>query len=371
MQIRGRGLCGTWDQSDEHQNLENGDHLMLKDRPLVSAIKEWQVDYLVLLLCHGSEPFVRFLSDRVGVEVGSEGVFGGAWHSVIDFGNRESDLEIKVKDRDGNWVGILVENKIDATFQEDQDGRYHRRGEEGLAEGEWQRYVTCLLAPASYLEGTGGLEWDRSVAYEDVAAWLDSQRDDPYATVMATIFRQAILKKDNIAATKEISEPITEFFREYFAYCQRVAPGLCMKPPTPKTDNGYNWIWFGDSVMPSGQAVQLYHKPDSTEGGAVELRIRYCSSDRIATALAEVPAYQSLMETGDFVLEERKKARYPTTYFKIKLDVVDIRLPFVGQVEAIAKAVESASKLMDLYLAGRDAINQAADSLRRDAENEQ
>lgn len=54
--------------------------------------------------------------------------FVGAWHSVSDTKWGESDIEFGVSTGNGARLLVMIENKIDAPFQDEQLERYRERG---------------------------------------------------------------------------------------------------------------------------------------------------------------------------------------------------------------------------------------------------
>jgi hypothetical protein len=64
----------------------------------------------------------------------------------------ESDLVVIFAAEDGSRFALLIEDKIDAVFQQEQLGRYRIRGQQGINSGRWTKFAVILLAPAAYIE---------------------------------------------------------------------------------------------------------------------------------------------------------------------------------------------------------------------------
>jgi hypothetical protein len=119
-----------------------GLRMKLDDMPAVIAVQERDIDLLILEELHATPAFAAWWGERIGL---NDAAFDGAWHSVSN-ADGETDVLLRVRVGAGR-VGVLIENKIAASEQLQQDERYHRRGVQGLAEGWFDRYVTCMVAP--------------------------------------------------------------------------------------------------------------------------------------------------------------------------------------------------------------------------------
>ena len=120
--------------------------------------------------------------------------FLGAWRGVYD-NLGECDLLVLIRDAKGRRVAIMVEDKIDASFQPGQANRYRQRGERGRALERWDRFITCLCTPKEYAEPIGkGDAWDAILTYEEIEASLAAQ-EDTFAPFVRAALRQAAHKQ--------------------------------------------------------------------------------------------------------------------------------------------------------------------------------
>jgi hypothetical protein len=79
----------------------------------------------------------------------------------------ESDLLI-IEESDGDTkTAVLIENKISATPTSAQSERYPIRGSFGISEGNWDSFITVLIAPDRYLSKSM-MKFDHRVAYEEL-----------------------------------------------------------------------------------------------------------------------------------------------------------------------------------------------------------
>ena len=135
----------------------------LISRRSIDSVTEREFDLLLLILLHTSPAFRTFLVSKiVGVD---RFEFLGAWRGV--YGNLgESDLLVLLRDTNSCLDALMIEDKIDASFQPNQAGRYRHRGEQGRVLEQWERFVTCVCAPKAYAEPVG---WDAILTYEEIA----------------------------------------------------------------------------------------------------------------------------------------------------------------------------------------------------------
>src|SRR3546814_441815 len=117
---------------------------------------------------HVDPEFATWVAGLVGL--GDDATFDGAWHSLNDQ-DGETDLLLRVRCRDER-VAILIENKIAAPAQSEQDLRYHLRGQRAQEAGRYERFVTAICAPAVYLGGLPQTSlYEYTIAYEAIRDW--------------------------------------------------------------------------------------------------------------------------------------------------------------------------------------------------------
>lgn len=195
----------------------------------VEAITERDMDLLILeelVCCRNFQNW--FLRSILSVD--EEAVFLGALHSVSnELG--ESDLVVGFRRADGHDFAILVENKIDADFQPDQAQRYHKRGAKGVTSGHWQSFVTCIIAPQSYLTGAACAdEFHHSCAYEALENWFRSRTEESdRAQFKAQLLRYAIAKSRR-KQPKVTAPEVSAFWHRLLADANRA---VHRPPPRP------------------------------------------------------------------------------------------------------------------------------------------
>ena len=245
----------------------------MQELNFVESINERDIDFLLLEELRVSPEFRDWISSRVfGRPIFK--TFNGAWHSVVDANLGESDLIFIFEAEDSTSTAILIENKINAEAQPNQGKRYTERGEKGKAEGYWQEYQTCLIAPRKYLESPAQTEsYDCQIPYEEVIAYFTARR-----TVDARHNHRAIMvfeavKQQRRGYQPKTNDQMTEFVLDYWKFAQANYRGLVMPEPKPRAA-GNTWIFFYPSGYP--KSVDVVHQ---LTGGYIKVFFKGMASE--------------------------------------------------------------------------------------------
>lgn len=215
----------------------------------VESVTERDMDLLILeeLVC--CRDFRNWFLQSV-LLVDEETAFLGALHSISnELG--ESDLAVGFRRADGHEFAILVENKIDADFQPDQAERYHKRGTKGITSGHWQSFVTCIIAPQSYLTGAACAdEFHHSCAYEALENWFRSRIEkSDRAQFKAQLLRYAIAKSRR-KQPKVIASEVSVFWQCYWRMLTEQFAALHLDQPGEKGPKA-DWPTIRSSELPA------------------------------------------------------------------------------------------------------------------------
>lgn len=149
------------------------DHMDVEDRPLLSSsVRERDIDSIVVQLVRTSPPFREWFRNQFPAD-GEREQFLGVSRSVENV-HGESDIEIAFEASPGNRHLVLIEDKIDASFQDNQAERYFKRGEKYVENGVCDEYSVGLIAPDGYVDESARDSFDAVVSYEDIVARLES-----------------------------------------------------------------------------------------------------------------------------------------------------------------------------------------------------
>ncbi|WP_157972773.1 PD-(D/E)XK nuclease family protein [Haloprofundus halophilus] len=219
------------------------------------AIRERDVDLLLVEELAVTPAFRAWFLRQLGQSPDSVEEFVGVWHSVSDSELGESDIEFGVIQRDGTRLLVLIENKIDAIFQDEQLERYRRRGEKATTD-EWDEFVTGLVAPEAYVVGTDRTKVaDATMTYEAVCDWFQNQ-DSRRGDFKAVLITEAI-EQNRRGYTREPDEEVTSLHRYYWELARDNYPELGMDRPDG-VPSGNLWVRFDPPSLPTD--VKLIHK---------------------------------------------------------------------------------------------------------------
>ncbi|MEQ1935953.1 MAG: hypothetical protein ABL962_19025, partial [Fimbriimonadaceae bacterium] len=181
-------------------------------------------------------------------------------HSMNDeFGEADLVVSFRSDDPSGGSDVLLIENKINASFQPEQANRYRLRGESGVANGLWRSYRTVLVAPEKYIGA--GHDFDAAVSLEQLSAWVCSQ-DSLRRAFEVERLKRAIDKK-NTTGIQIIDETMTRFRAWYGSRIADQAVGFVPPAPRPAYYDD-NWMeWRSNKLPPFFANFGIGRAPES------------------------------------------------------------------------------------------------------------
>ena len=299
--------------------------MALDDRPVVLAVQERDIDLLILEELHATAAFATWWAAQLGL---SDAEFDGAWHSVS---NADGETDVLLRVRVGEErIGVLIENKIAAGEQFEQDIRYHRRGTQGIKDGWFERFVTCIVAPRAYLSGLAdGSRYDGRIHYEAIAAWF-AEQPGARAAWRRRVMDEAV-KQGRRGYTMIVSDVVTAFHQEYYNYLCRTQPTLRMKPPGQRGESS-SWVIVSAEGWPSG--LWLNHKMKRKEPGTVDLALKGFSKAEILARIGELPPGILPITTGG------------NGALSIRVPPIDYKASLAAQVTAVDAAFAAMLRLV-------------------------
>ena len=175
----------------------------------------------------------------------------GAWRSITDFGLGETDILFSYNSEDSK-IFVLIENKLDASFQEAQYERYTKRANEYLIKNECDKIYTVLVAPNLYCENQN--DFENYISYETIASRFE------LIGTKRNLFKSELLK---IASEKlrrgyqpVNSETVQKFWHLYWHFKEKNHPSFTMKKPGIVPHNS-DWPMLYDDEL---QGITFYHK---------------------------------------------------------------------------------------------------------------
>ena len=188
-------------------------------------------------------------------------------------------------------VAVLIEDKISATFQNEQAARYVERGRAGVGT-IWDVFWTCLVAPQKYASGLAG--FDARVSLESVHAFFHKV-GGPRSSFKAGVIERA-LNDARTVGVRKVDLVMTRFRAFYAERAERrfAGSGLHWEPARDAWWSDY-WFWFRGGPLP--QSTVLVHKATA---GTVQLSFRNTNAQDLAEALGRAAEQSGItvVQTG-------------------------------------------------------------------------
>ncbi|MEA4910816.1 hypothetical protein SDC9_21681 [bioreactor metagenome] len=229
---------------------------MKNNIPIVESVRERDVDLLILEEFYSETGFERLFLNKINKE---NLKFLCAYRSVTTSGLGETDLQIEFLDEDNKTFYLLIENKIDAPFQEAQYERYLKRAT-ALSEDNSK---VILVAPEGYIKNKN--EFEYHISYEELSRFFENKKGSRNEYKME-ILRLAIeQERRGYQIIKD--EQVTAFWKEYYIYVKINIPELEMPDPKSKPSSS-SFVYFKSSWVPKN--MKLIHK---MEKGNLDLEL--------------------------------------------------------------------------------------------------
>jgi len=175
----------------------------------------------------------------------------GAWSSISAFGLGETDILFSYNSNDKK-IFVLIENKLDASFQDEQFNRYLKRVDKYLTKKECDNAFAVLIAPKLYCENQS--DFENYLTYETISEKLE------YVGTKRKLFKSNLLQ----IATEKLrrgyqpinSIPVQKFWHSYWKFKEEKYPSLIMKKPDIVPHNS-DWPMLYDSDLKN---IVFYHK---------------------------------------------------------------------------------------------------------------
>ena len=219
--------------------------------PIIESVRERDIDLLIL-----EELYAQTSFDQLFLQVINKNdyAFSRAYRSVTTAGLGETDVQIEFKNSIGNKLFVLIENKVDAEFQDAQYERYLERA--NLLKDNTTEAFVILTAPESYIKQKS--EFEYHLSYEDIRAWFDNNAEKNRSWYKSELLRLAIdQERRGYQAVRD--DIVTSFWKQYFLFIQEKMPELEMPNPTSKPTQS-SFVYFKPKWLPSN--MRLIHKMD-------------------------------------------------------------------------------------------------------------
>lgn len=215
----------------------------------VESIQERDVDLILLEELSTDDSFCEWFIRELNLPRLTS--VNGAWKSVSSLGLGETDILFSYYSGDKK-IYVLIENKLDTSFQSEQYERYIKRADEYSNNNECDNAFAILIAPRLYCENQN--EFESYLTYEAIAERFD------FVDSKLSRFKSSLLK----IATEKMrrgyqpvnSIPVQRFWHSYWEYKEEEFPSLIMKRPDIVPHNS-DWPMLYDDRL---RNIVLYHK---------------------------------------------------------------------------------------------------------------
>ncbi len=165
----------------------------------------------------------------------------------------------------------LIENKIDAVAQPDQQERYRLRGQEYVENGVCADFCTVLMSPDSYSSSEAD-DYDQRVSYEMIRQFFE-QRDSERDRYLVYLFTEALTK---FRTTPPADPDTTQFRRQVWELARSAFPQLELDEPGPCRERWviqnygdfcikYKMLWKGKGYDRSVVDIEFPGQADQIE----------------------------------------------------------------------------------------------------------
>ena len=299
---------------------------------LISGVSERDIDLLLLEEFISSTEFQNlFLSITKFKDMNLE--FIEAKRSVTDT-TGESDVEVTFKSDDNYFYKILIENKVNAGLQSEQQKRYVERGNGYISNKNISDYITFLVAPKKYHNGEK-IGFDYRVNYEDILNYFQDNKALGNRKIYKELLLSSAIEKGTLGYQMIADSSVTDFWKAYWLLGIKIASEFNMDEPSHKPSSS-SFIYFrNNQVLPTG--VDLVHK--LTHG---YFDLQFSGMGDKQNILRE--KYFSKMKTDMNIVPAGKSA-------SIRIEVPELSLSdsFESQKDKVIEAINKGRNLLGWY----------------------
>jgi hypothetical protein len=259
----------------------------------------------------------------------------------------ESDLVVVFEKQAGeSRFALLIEDKIDAPLQAEQECRYTLRGDAEIARGDYSEYEVILCAPERYRDvHPETVSFDSFVSCEIVNDFLRSQAPNDKRSVYRANFVSTAAKKSSNTWTRVDDAVTNAFWRGAYEIATREFPDLEMKPLELTKDS--TWVNVRPLDMPSvPRRIYISLKCDR---GFLDLTF--------TNSLARLfqPQVAAFLDEDMTVHQTGKSAA-----IRLVVDGFGVAPPEEAVLAKVRASFAAAGRLVHFYRRNKDNLNKAA-----------
>jgi len=250
----------------------------------IEAIQERDIDLLLLEELNVNTDFSKWFVNELAIDKLTESE--GAWRSISEVGLGETDIIFIYKSY-AKKIFVLIENKLDTSFQKNQFERYILRGNKYKKELLCDELHIVLIAPQSYIDSQN--YFLKHFSYEKFANWFIKQNSSR-SKFKSELFSIAI-NRNRRGYKAIISEPVTDFFLKYKTFKDQLFPEASMKELPIRTTK-QDWPEIEAKEFKN---IRFIHK---LKDGNVDMQIVNTNFDLIREIIVHLPKHFTIKENA-------------------------------------------------------------------------
>ncbi len=291
-------------------------------------VTERDMDLLFLEEVASSKAFANIFLSKIGME-NAKIIETELSKTSVEFGESDMTVVVSVENRKH---ALLIEDKIDAVAMPQQCERYFKRGELGVANGEYDSFDVFIVAPEKYLsQNIEAIKYPNKVTYEECARHFEAQNDNRSTFKFQQISRAINKQKHGYQVVE--SREVTEFWDKYITYKEKNYPELWLVSKRGTKGVNARWIQYNTVV----DNMVIYHK---SEFGYVDMTI-FGAADKIVL-------FEQALSSISFDLSKRGMVLVKTgksAAIRITVPILDFTKPFENYSEDISACFGAIVKL--------------------------
>lgn len=295
-----------------------------------SDVSERDMDMLISEEIVSSADFLAIFLQKVGI---ASAKVTSVELSKSDVSLGESDITVIVE-CNGEKIGLLIEDKIDAVAMPDQAMRYNLRGQKGIEQREYAKFHVFIVAPQKYLsENNESKKYPNRIQYEELLKYF-SARGDSRSAYKAQQIEQAIYKQRTGYQVIE-NNAVTGFWEQYANYQKAHHPNVWLLYRPGKKGSNASWPRYNTVI----KGLYFYHK---SEFGCVDLTFQNCAD--IIPELERVLSEQ----LGDYATDGFSVQRTSkSAALRLIVPILDFHASFEAQLDKVKECFAAIQKMSD------------------------
>lgn len=263
----------------------------------------------------------------------------------------ESDLIVLFKRRSSiGRFALLIEDKIDAPFQPDQEARYRLRGNSEVQRGTFDSFAVILCAPESYQGAVQiGQSFDALISYEEIGRFIESDASNARSQYRAQFIQSAARRNANLWVRVD-DKTTNDFWDAAYLLAAREFTILEMKPL--RVAQGSTWINFRPHDMPT--MPQRYYVSFKGDRGQIDLTFTGSIAHKFGSLI------RPLLDPDMTIHQTGKSAA-----IRIQVEGFNVAEPWSTVEPKVRTAFSASERLIRFFRANQHALNVAAASSLR------